>query len=250
VTCHDGFTLADLVAYNRKHNIANGEDNRDGMSENLSWNCGVEGPTDDPKILELRRRQARNFLTVVLVSQGTPMLLGGDELGRSQGGNNNAYCQDNPTSWYDWTGLETNAGLHRFVKILIAFRKAHPVLRRRTFLTGRGTKEHPLPDVRWHGQRLNHPDWGRRSRMLAMHLAGVHAPEPDDDVYVAINGSSADRLFELPAPPTGCEWMRVIDTAQTSPDDAFEAGAEPAVDDANLLRVEHHACVVLCSRSR
>ncbi len=250
VTCHDGFTLADLVAYDRKHNIANGEDNRDGMSENLSWNCGVEGPTTDPEILELRRRQVRNFVTILLVSQGTPMLLGGDELGRSQGGNNNAYCQDNETSWYDWNGLETHADLHRFVRTLIAFRKAHPVLRRRTFLTGRGTLEHPIPDVRWHGQRLNHPDWGRRSRMLAMHLAGAHAPEPDADVYVAINGSDATRLFELPPPPTGCEWMRVVDTARGSPEDAFVAGSEPTVDDASLLRVEHHSCVVLCSRVR
>ena len=250
VTCHDGFTLVDLVAYNRKHNIANGENNRDGMNDNLSWNCGVEGVTSDPEIVELRRRQVRNFLTILLLSQGTPMLLGGDELGRSQQGNNNAYCQDNEISWYDWEALSTNCGLHRFVRTLIAFRKEHPVLRRRTFLTGRGTLEHPIPDVRWHGQRLNHPDWGRRSRLLAMHLAGVHAPQPDDDVYLAINGSDSDRLFELPPPPTHCEWTLVVDTARRSPDDASEPGFEPVVDAATLLKVERHACVVLCSRSR
>ena len=128
ITCHDGFTLADLVAYNGKHNEANGEANRDGSDDNASWNCGVEGPTDDPQVLALRQRQMRNFLALLLLSIGTPMLAMGDELGRSQGGNNNVYCQDGPISWMDWSLLETNGGLKRFVQLLIAYRLSRDVV--------------------------------------------------------------------------------------------------------------------------
>ena len=137
ITAHDGFTLRDLVSYNDKHNEANLEDNRDGTDDNRSWNCGVEGETDDPEINELRERQQRNFLATLILSQGTPMLLGGDEFGRTQHGNNNAWCQDNEISWFDWSLLEENAGLHEFVQKLIVLRRAHPVFRRRQFLHGR-----------------------------------------------------------------------------------------------------------------
>ena len=147
ITCHDGFTLLDLVSYNQKHNEANGEGNRDGSNDNQSWNCGVEGPTDDPKVLALRRRQARNLMATLLISQGVPMILGGDEFLRTQGGNNNAWCQDNATSWVDWSLAEKNADFLRFVRQLIALRKRHHVLRRRTFFHGGGN----TPDIVWHG---------------------------------------------------------------------------------------------------
>src|SRR5206468_3739854 len=147
ITCHDGFTLADQVSYNHKHNEANGEGNRDGQDENFSWNCGEEGPTDDPKILELRRRQAKNHMATLMLSQGVPMLLAGDEFLRTQKGNNNAWCQDNPVSWVDWRLAETNADFLRFVREMIALRKRHPALRRRGFFHG-GAKR---PDVAWHG---------------------------------------------------------------------------------------------------
>ncbi len=137
ITCHDGFTLYDLVSYNDKHNEANGEDNRDGTNDNLSWNCGVEGDTDDAAVLALRRRQAKNFMAILFLSQGVPMILAGDEVLRSQRGNNNAYSQDNELSWFDWRLIETNRDMLRFTRELIALRKRHPSLRRRRFLTGR-----------------------------------------------------------------------------------------------------------------
>src|SRR5262249_35769327 len=142
VTCHDGFTLWDLVSYNRKHNEANGENNKDGLDENFSWNCGVEGPTNDAGVLELRRRQAKNLLLTLLLAQGVAMLLAGDEFLRTQGGNNNAYCQDNEVSWIDWTLAEKNADFVRFVRELIALRQRHPALRRRGFLRGAGRDGH------------------------------------------------------------------------------------------------------------
>ncbi len=247
VTCHDGFTLADLVAYDRKHNHANGENNRDGLNENVSWNGGVEGPTDDPAIRNLRARQVRNFLTLLLLSQGTPMLLAGDELGRSQAGNNNAYCQDNAISWVDWGLLETNRDLFRFAKTLIAFRRAHAVLRQNDFVTGQPRGLYRRADVMWHGVRLGEPDWGPQSRSLAMHLAGEHATEPDCDVYLAANAWQEDLVFELPAPLKGTRWVRVVDTAEPSPRDIAEPGAELGLADQIRITVRAHSCVVLRS---
>jgi len=246
VTCHDGFTLADLVSYNTKHNEANGEENRDGTGENFSWNCGIEGPTDNARVLALRRQQARNFLAILFLSQGTPMLLAGDEMGRTQRGNNNAYCHDNDLGWLDWRLLDDNADLHRFTKQLIAFRKAHSALRRADFLTGHGSADSPRPDVSWHGVTLGAPDFGEGSRSLAMHLAGEHAPGGDDDIYVALNGWVEDLHFELPSPPPGCVWLRVVDTAETSPNDIAEAGREERVDGPNIC-VRAFSCVVLRS---
>jgi isoamylase len=248
VTCHDGFTLHDLVSYNAKRNEANGEHNRDGGDQNDSWNCGVEGESADPVVLELRRRQVRNFLTILLLSQGTPMLLAGDEFGRTQLGNNNAYCQDNEVSWVDWRLLERHADLHQFARTLIRFRRAHPVLRRTEFLTGRGTAQDPQPDVAWHGVRLHQPDWGPQAQTLAMHLAGVHAPQPDCDVYLAVNASAADLEFELPAPPAASRWVRVVDTARPGPEDIAEDGDEPVLATPSYIVVGAHSCVVLRSR--
>ena len=246
VTCHDGFTLADLVAYNTKHNEANGEENRDGTGENFSWNCGGEGPTTNARVLALRGQQTRNFLAILFLSQGTPMLLAGDEMGRTQRGNNNAYCHDNEISWIDWRLLDQNAGIHRFTKLLIQFRKAHPVLRRDEFLTGYGSAGSPRPDVSWHGVQVGAPDFGTDSRSLAMQLAGEHAPQLDDDVYLAMNSWVDDLDFELPAPPPGCVWLRVIDTAEASPRDIAEPGSEEKVP-GSTIRVRAFSCVVLRS---
>jgi glycogen operon protein len=247
VTCHDGFTLADLVSYDRKHNVANGENNRDGAAENLSWNCGAEGPTRDPSIEALRKKQVRNLLTLLMLSQGRPMLLAGDEFGRTQRGNNNAYCQDNEISWVDWRLLDQNRDLFRFTRLLIAFRRTHPVLRRTAFLTGRGDRRSPRPDVAWHGTDLGEPDWSPKSLCLAMHLAGEHAPEPDCDIYLAANASALDLSFELPAPPVGRRWARLVDTAAPSPADIAEPGAEPLLADQSRALVRARSCLVLLS---
>ena len=247
VTCHDGFTLADLVAYDRKHNDANGEGNRDGHDDNVSWNCGTEGPTADAEINALRARQVRNLLTLLLLAQGTPMLLAGDELGRTQGGNNNAYCQDNAISWVDWDLLATHRDLFRFVKTLIAFRRAHPVLRQDDFLTGAPRDGRLRPDVSWHGVRLGEPDWGPDSRALAMHLAGEYARTPDCDVYLAANAWREDLEFELSAPVSSSHWLLVVDTAAPSPRDIAQPGSEVALADQTRLTVRAHSCIVLRS---
>jgi len=247
VTCHDGFTLADLVSYDRKHNLANGEKNTDGTDDNISWNCGVEGPTDDLAVTTLRARQMRNCLTLLLLSQGTPMLLAGDELARTQRGNNNAYCQDNEISWVDWSSLDRFPGLFRFVKTLIAFRRAHPVLRHRNFLSDQPRGPFHRPDVMWHGVRLNEPDWGPESRSLAMHLAGEHAPGPDGDIYLAANAWRGDLDFAVPPPQPGSRWVVVVDTSQPSPRDIAEPGHEPALLSPDSITVPARSCVVLRS---
>ena len=183
ITAHDGFTLRDLVSYNDKHNEANLEDNRDGTDDNRSWNCGVEGETDDPEINALRARQQRNFLATLILSQGTPMLLGGDEFGRTQHGSNNAWCQDNEISWFDWSLLEENAELHEFVKKLIVLRRAHPVFRRRQFLQGTDEETAGLPDVWWFrtdGHRMTKNDWESGERTVGMFLNGEEIDAPDE----------------------------------------------------------------------
>jgi isoamylase len=241
VTCHDGFTLADLVSYDRKHNEPNGEGNRDGSDWNASWNCGVEGPTDDPAVLALRRRQMRNLLTLLFLAQGVPMLLAGDERRRTQRGNNNAWCQDNEIGWLDWS--RDDEGLLRFTRELIAFRRAHPALRRSTFLTGEGSVLSPRPDVAWHGTRLGRPDWSPRSRSLAMHLAGEHAPSPDDDLYLAANAGDEAATFELPPPPAA-RWLRVIATWEPPPCDLLAPGEEEPIL-APSVTLPPFSCLVL-----
>ena len=215
ITCHDGFTLHDLVSYNGKHNEANGEDNRDGNNDNLSWNCGAEGETGDLAVLALRRRQARNFMTILFLSQGVPMILAGDEVLRSQGGNNNAYCQDNELSWFDWRLTETNRDMLRFVRELIKLRQRHPSLRRPRFLTGRPAPGATLPDVTWHGERLHEPPWqDGNARLLAFTLAG--AREGETPLHVILNMSDTARAFALPR-LAGYAWRRALDTALASP---------------------------------
>jgi isoamylase len=241
ITCHDGFSLWDLVSFNRKHNWANGEGDRDGMNENYSWNCGVEGPTDDPRVLGLRRRQARNLLATLLLSQGVPMLLGGDEFLRTQGGNNNAWCQDNPVSWFDWTLTTHNADFLRFARKLIALRRQHPVLRRRHFFHGNG-------DVEWHGTDPGKADFSDQSRSLAMLLDGQKTGrEPDRDFYMAFNAWQEGLPFVVPPAPNGRPWRRVIDTALASPLDVVDLDEGPVVAAGMPYRVSPFSTLVLIS---
>jgi glycogen operon protein len=219
VTAHDGFTLHDLVSFNEKHNEANGEENRDGTDDNRSWNCGAEGPTDDPAVRDLRGRQQRNFLTTLFLSQGVPMLLGGDELGRTQGGNNNAWCQDNDISWFDWTSVDHD--LREFTQRLIALRLAHPVFRRTKFLEGTGTV---LPDVWWmrpDGRRMTRRDWDNtESRAIGVFLNGdelrdetTHGEEIRDDSFLLLfNAHYEDISFRLPARRFGTRWAIELST--------------------------------------
>jgi glycogen operon protein len=224
VTAHDGFTLHDLVSYNEKHNDANGEENRDGIDDNLSWNCGGEGPTSDPAILALRERQQRNFLATLLLSQGVPMLCGGDEIDRTQHGNNNAYSQDNETSWFDWTLDEHQQGLLAFTRSLIALRRRHPALRRREFLSGRRIRGSELKDLTWFrpdGKEMTEEDWNNpHARSLGLRLAGdalaeVDAwddPIVDDTFLVLLNAHHEPIPFVLPAHRPGVRWEIVLDS--------------------------------------
>jgi isoamylase len=225
VTCHDGFTLADLVAYNTKHNEANGDDNRDGSDDNRSWNCGVEGPTDDPEVVSLRRRQQRNFLSTLLLSQGVPMILGGDELGRTQQGNNNAYCQDSPLSWFDWSDAAIDTDLLDFTRHLTAVRRAHPAFRRPKFFQGRPLYGSEVKDIGWFtsdGVEMSHESWDSgTAKSIAVYLNGESLDMVDsrgesvsDDTFlVLINGSDALIRFELPADDWAQEWTFMVDTA-------------------------------------
>jgi len=234
ICCHDGFTLADLVSYNHKHNDENGEHNADGCNSNYSWNCGAEGPAEDRAVIELRRRQQRNAVALLLLSQGVPMLLAGDEFGRSQGGNNNAYCQDNAISWIDWELLEHNRWLYEFTRAMIAFRLHHPVLRRETFF-----QQGPETEISWHGVEPNAPDFSQDSRCLAFRLHGEpmqrrwRAEGRDErcsggigsvpgyscwnDLYVALNFWRESLVFRPPPAGKGYCWRVVLDTAVSTP---------------------------------
>jgi glycogen operon protein len=223
VTAHDGFTLQDLVSYNQKHNEANGEENRDGTDNNRSWNCGAEGPTQDPEINALRARQKRNLLATLFLSQGVPMMLAGDAIGHSQLGNNNAYCQDNNISWIDWE--QADADLLEFVQALIRLRKRHPVFRRRNFFQGRAIQGAEIQDIRWllpDGREMTNEEWTRESaHCLGVFLAGEGLGEKDergrpvtDDNFVMLLNPHHDQVpFRLPPAAQGSQWLRVIDTA-------------------------------------
>ncbi len=251
ITAHDGFTLRDLVSYNSKHNEANQEGNRDGTDDNRSWNCGVEGETDDREVNALRERQQRNFLATLLLSQGAPMLLGGDELARTQGGNNNGWCQDSELSWFDW---ELDARAERqleFTQSLIALRRAHPVFHRRDFLTGEARDGSSLPDAWWFrpdGRRMTQHDWSSGAHRLGLFLngEGITAPGPegerveDDSFLLLFNASGDDCAFNAPSRRFGTRWSRVLDTADT--------GAAPgslALDAGGALTLTSRSFVLL-----
>jgi glycogen operon protein len=250
ITCHDGFTLWDLVSYDRKHNEANGEANRDGLDENVSWNCGVEGPTDDPKILDLRQRQAKNFMATLLLSQGVPMFMAGDEFLRTQGGNNNAWCQDNAVSWIDWGLADRNADFLRFVRAMIALRKRHSALRRTHFFQGGGPVDDRRPDIIWHGVEPGAPDFSSQSLTLAFALDGSMAGrEPDRDFFVACNAWREALAFRIPGSPSSRPWRRVVDTALASPLDIVASEAGLPVPANAQYAVAAHSLVVLISEA-
>ncbi|MDB5730821.1 MAG: glycogen debranching enzyme GlgX, partial [Variovorax sp.] len=239
VTAHDGFTLHDLVSYNDKHNEANGEDNRDGNSNNISWNCGVEGPTDDLGVNALRERQKRNFLATLLLSQGVPMLLAGDEIGHTQHGNNNVYCQDNELGWLDWNLTPERAALLGFVQRLVWLRRTHPTFRRRDFFKGQPIAEGGPKDVLWlrpDGIEMSPDDWNDpHARCLGMLVAGNGIAEAGprgealrDDDFLLLFNAHHDRIdFSLPAVPGG-HWDMLVDTAAPEPENGAPTGTTPA----------------------
>lgn len=238
ITSHDGFTLADLVSYNEKHNEANGEYNRDGTNDNASWNCGVEGETDERQTNTLRLQQQKNFAALLLLSHGVPMLLGGDEFGRTQLGNNNAYCHDNEISWVDWKLAEKNTDLLRFFSLLIEFRKAHPSLRPVKY-NGHGENSY---EMSWHGVKLDQPDWSENSHSIG--LLFCNAPD-DQDIYIIANAYWKPLVFELPKLQSGEKWRLAINTALKTPDDIHAPGKEKAGEDQKKVDVQPRSIVVL-----
>jgi glycogen operon protein len=237
VTCHDGFTLNDLVSYRNKHNEANGEDNRDGTDYNFSDNCGAEGHTTDPGSEALRKSQIKNLLLTLFISRGVPMLLAGDESRRTQAGNNNAYCQDNETSWFNWTFLEQHREIFRFARGMMAFRRAHPVLSKEQFYADE--------DIRWFGPRGGPPNWaGPQERQLACLI-------PEDaqhTLYLLFNAGKKGVDFQLPTQHPLARWHIAVDTAQPTPQDLFAAGKEPLLEDSRVYRLGAQASAILLLR--
>jgi len=228
ITCHDGFTLLDLVSYNEKHNEANGEQNRDGNSNVLSWNCGVEGVTDDAEIIDLRRRQVKNFMAILLLSQGIPMINAGDEVLRTQHGNNNAWCQNNELGWFDWTLVETHRDMLRFTQHMIAFRKRHPCLMHTRFLTGQEREGYWFPDISWHGERLNQPLWGVSDAQVLASTLGALEPW-EEDLHLVFN--MGDRDLRMPLPGlSGRDWYLAVDTSLDTPGDIIAQLLQPMLD--------------------
>ncbi|MES1247268.1 MAG: glycogen debranching enzyme, partial [Actinomycetota bacterium] len=245
ITAHDGFTLRDLVSYNDKHNEANGENSHDGTDDNRSWNHGAEGDTDDPAINALRARQQRNFLLTLLLSQGVPMLLGGDEFGRTQRGNNNAWCQDNELSWFRWDEADTE--LVDFVKHVIRLRREHPVFRRQQFLTGREVKGSGLPDVWWFrpdGRRMTQKDWNNaNAHSLGVFLNGDEIPSRtrtgeeirDDSFLLLFNAFGEPIEFTLPTRRFGLHWEVELATGEGAPQGSVGARSEVVVDGRSIV---------------
>ena len=242
VTCHDGFTLNDLASYNFKHNEANGHSNVDGPDANFSWNCGCEGPSIDPATEVLRQRQIKNLLTMLFIAQGTPMLLMGDEVRRTQRGNNNAYCQDNAISWFDWRSVDTQAGLLRFVRELIAFTQNRPLFQREHFWTM--TPQHDSPTLTWHGVHLAQPDWSDDSHSLAFSL---HDALSGDHLHVILNAYWEPLDFDLPLLPTDRRWHRLVDTSRPAPDD-FTPPDRALPLEEHRYRAESRSVVVLSAQ--
>lgn len=234
VTSHDGFTLNDLVSYKQKHNNENGEYNRDGSDANYSDNCGVEGPSDDPAVEGMRNRLIKAFVLTLFVSRGVPMLLGGDEFRRSQRGNNNAYCQDNEISWFDWSLLEKHKEIQRFTRGMIAFRRAHPVLRKEVFYTD--------ADIKWFAPNGGVPDWtNEQQKSFACLILGQTEP----DLFLMFNADIESVDFAIPALPASQIWRLAVDTSRSSPEDLFEAGQEPSIEGRVSFRVEPRSSAIL-----
>ncbi|TWU59823.1 Glycogen debranching enzyme [Rubripirellula tenax] len=244
INCHDGFTLNDLVSYNGKHNDANGEGNRDGVNENISWNCGWEGVTTDESVEELRDRQVKNFATLLMVSQGVPMFVCGDEVRRTQKGNNNTYCQDNDLNWMDWNALDQNQPMFRFWKRMIAFRKQHTSIHRSRYFTG-DVNSRGVADISWHGTQLNSPGWNDpNGRALALTLGGFDA---EDDVHIMLNMHWEEIEFELPS-VADRRWHQAVNTALPSPQDICEYGKECSLTNDQAFQVAGRSIAILVSK--
>ena len=233
MTAHDGFTLADLVSYNAKHNLENGEKNQDGSNHNESWNHGVEGPTDDKKILQLRQQQMRNFHLALMLSLGTPMLLMGDEYGHTKNGNNNTWCHDSELNWFLWDKLAANKDFYRFYAGLIHFRKTHPILQRSAFLTDN--------DIDWHGTEPFKIEWNTGLAFVAFTLKDH---DNCNDLYAAFNAQNHELAVYLPLPPEGKQWHWAVDTASPPPADFFDEGKGPAVE-TNELTMPAYSAILL-----
>jgi isoamylase len=234
VTCHDGFTLSDLVSYKQKHNDENGEFGHDGTDDNLSDNCGVEGPSQDPAVEGMRDRLIKNFLLTLFISRGVPMLLGGDEFRRTQRGNNNAYCQDNEVSWFDWSLLEKHNEIHRFTRGMIALRRAHPVLRRENFYAD--------ADIKWFAPNGATPEWADQwQKSIACLILGQTEP----DLFLLFNADTRSVDFSIPALPAGKIWRLAVDTSRPTPDDLFDSGKEPSMQGQIGFRLEPRSSAIL-----
>jgi glycogen operon protein len=248
MTCHDGFTLHDLVSYNTKHNEQNGENNRDGSDDNNSWNCGVEGDTDDPAVLSLRKQLMKNYACCLLFASGTPMILGGDEFARSQRGNNNAYCQDNEISWFDWTMLPKNSEIFEFFRKLIAFTRRFPILQRRKFFLGENLDADRVPDLTWFAPNLGSPNWqDTEARTLCYQL---DASEDGADMgvgrlFFVLNGDFKPQWVNLPPLDAGLHWHRAIDTSLLSGEDFTDPGREILIDPPDHYIANPRSTVVL-----
>jgi glycogen operon protein len=264
VTCHDGFTLHDLVSYNGKHNEANGEDNRDGYNDNQSWNCGAEGETGDEAVLALRRRQAKNFACLLLFSQGVPMIAHGDEFLRTQKGNNNVYCQDNPLAWMDWGLAGTNADMLAFWRKAIALRKRLPLLMGKRFLTGEDKDRNEVPDIAWFGPEGKDLDWNRPDgRSLAFQLdgyddegrngagreGGPSRSEPGR-YYFLFNAAATETEFRLPPLLESQAWHRVADTSLPAGEDFVDTSKAGPLMDPFSYRAKPYSAAILASRTR
>ncbi|MDR2922621.1 MAG: glycogen debranching protein GlgX [Treponema sp.] len=252
ITSHDGFTLKDLVSYDGKHNEDNGEGNRDGNDNNLSYNYGWEGPSLDPVLEIIRERQLKNFFATMMVSLGTPMILGGDEIARTQRGNNNAYCQDNEISWFDWSLLKKNSSLYRFVREMIAFRLRHPGFMRPEFYTGRDGNYNAIPDISWFDETGHTPDWDNIGYYLALRVEGSRAEtladRDDADFYIMFNAGLEHMGFTLAEAPAKKEWVRAIDTGLGSPNDILPAGKEKPLPSQHIYPVKTRSMAVLISK--
>ena len=253
VTSHDGFTLLDWASYEKKYNLPNGHNNTDGDNYNLSFNHGVEGPTDDPRILTLRRRQAKNIFTTLILSLGVPMIAGGDEFLRTQQGNNNAYCQDNEISWFDWDLVRDEQEMQRFVRELIALRKRHPSLARKCFYTGATEQNRSSPDLVWLGAKGRAPDWRGKSLTLGAVINGHFERRDrhtDCDILFLFNAEKEPTWFQVPPAPNGGKWRVAVDTSNPSPDDIRPERLAPYLGGVKRYTLADRACAVLIATRR
>ena len=251
MTSHDGFTLNDLVSFDRKHNEANGEYNRDGSDHNLSCNYGAEGETEDPEILRIRNRQVKNFLATLFLSLGTPMLLGGDELRRTQKGNNNAYCQNNSISWYDWSFRDKHDDVLHFCRELIAFRKRHPAFLRPEFYQGKDTSLNSIPDISWFNEKGEPMNWEKAGFAMAYRLDGskaeIASDRDDNDFFLIFNAAPDDQEFSICPAPAGKRWHVAIDTGLEPPAEIGKPGKENLLQPQDHYTVKARSLVVLLS---